>query len=917
MTALPRVTWAVAPVALAFAAVAAGLAIAMPADVPLASGTIALGGVAWVAFLFLRGDLQPVRAELLIPAVLFSTACLASAFWAERPDPFTVHLALAPVATAIVCGLLTTSAVRRVAVDVMVAVLGLLGLASVVIKLTGRQTGVALAEGGELTQRIFPGAFGHPNQFAAVLVMLIPFAGVRLLHGRGRRRVLAAVPLVLGLIALFLTYSRGFWAASAVSCVLLAGSRRERLLVLGAGGAVAALFAGTVADRVLSSDTVNNSRLEFWGDALSVIVHHPLNGVGLLNFPYHVGSVLPDTADAPPHAHDLVLITATEIGVPGALALFVALGVLAWRLVHSRPGRLTPDDRMARSATLAAFAAVAVGGITDGVVYHNVQTLMVAASVVGMAAALTRWPETTPAPTIPVEAPATPPPVARRGAVASDPPAPGNLQPVARNFVLMASSTMATRVLTFTLGLVLARHLGAGDYGLYALGAAVAVVISAVTSVGLDPYVTREVARDRAGLHRNLRRLLAARFSLTAVALGGLAAWALATRDTVAWAVMLSYVAFALDELALAGYAYLQGLERMGFQAVTVLTTQALRTAGGIALAVVTEDLLLVLGWLAVTGLVGVTATAIRLRRIPRPGPAVGPQPPFTAVMGSCGAMMLVVLFNAVILRADSVIIGIFDGARDVGLYTAAYALVAAVQILPWIASVVVYPVFARAFASDHRLLRTAWTDAVGAVLLMTVPAAVLAVLLGTRVIEAVYGAEFSRSGQVLGILMWWIPLAGIAALGTALLRSAGRERANATIIGVGAVGNVAANLLVVPRFGMVGAAWVTVMAELCMVSATLIVVFRGLHLGLPLRRILLATPALAALGAAAVALDDRPVVIALAAAVAAYAVAVVAARAVTVTELRRLLRALGPGASSPRRDRGDLQRLPASGGPA
>ena len=162
--------------------------------------------------------------------------------------------------------------------------------------------------------------------------------------------------------------------------------------------------------------------------------------------------------------------------------------------------------------------------------------------------------------------------------------------------------------------------------------------------------------------------------------------------------------------------------------------------------------------------------------------------------------------------------------------------------------------------------------------------------------VVAVYGDEFRPSGYVLAVLMWWIPLAGVAALGTALLRSADRERVNALIIGIGAAVNVAANLAVVPLAGIRGAAWVTVLAELGMVIATL-TVLRGLRLGVPAAPLARALPALAVAAVVAYALRDVGVLVALPAGAAAYALLLLLGRAVTPAELRALRAALAPAA--------------------
>jgi O-antigen ligase len=166
-------------------------------------------------------------------------------------------------------------------------------------------------------------------------------------------------------------------------------SRRGRLVLGGAAVALAAVAAPLLAGRFLSGGLTDNVRTEIWGRALRVIADNPLLGVGLGNFGQHAQDVtLPRSAAPPPHAHDVALVAATEIGVPGALAIIGVIVILAVALVRAVP-RLRGTDRQVALACCGAIAATAVGGAFDAVFIGNVQTLLLAATVAGLAAAVT------------------------------------------------------------------------------------------------------------------------------------------------------------------------------------------------------------------------------------------------------------------------------------------------------------------------------------------------------------------------------------------------------------------------------------------------------------------------------------------------------------------------------------------------
>jgi O-antigen/teichoic acid export membrane protein len=469
---------------------------------------------------------------------------------------------------------------------------------------------------------------------------------------------------------------------------------------------------------------------------------------------------------------------------------------------------------------------------------------------------------------------------------------------VARNAGLLGAAAIGSRGLSFLLALFLARGLGPHDYGLYALAAAVVTLMNQVGDVGLSPYVTRGVARDRAALDAELHRLLAIRGTLVLAGAAAVVAWLVASDGSeLARTVAITYLALTLESVAYLGFAYLQGLERMSFEAGTTLLAAAVRTGGGVALIVLGAGLETVLWWMAVVSLVQALAVAARLRseEAGRGAPARAARPGLAAILASGGAMMLVGIANAVVLRADSIVIGAFEGAREVGLYTAAYALVTGAVMLPWMVSVAVFPRLSSTFRRDRRAFERAWERSGRLTLLLGLPAALLATILAGPIVERIYGDGYAPSAEVLAILVWWIPLVTLSALCAALLRAADREWTLAGLVGAGAILNVTANLVVVPAHGMVGASLVTVSIEALVMVALWWTVHRLGAPRPPLHPLARALPAAAGLVVVALVLRPAPVEIGIVAAAAAYALLLVLFRAVSPRELRLARRAALP----------------------
>ena len=218
--------------------------------------------------------------------------------------------------------------------------------------------------GGTLVTRV-AGGFGHPNQLAGFLVLLVPFsiAGAVL---SSRTRLIHWAGLALAVLGIYFTFSRSALVALAVVPFLFLGRRffvAAPVLVL----LLAVLTPGLIGERFssLSLQTAETgTRLSIWRTSTTIWAEHPLVGVGPGGFPQAYAEAptpgkqyLPGTAlEAPPHAHNLFLHVLAEQGLVGLLAL---LGVLFLVLLRTRRLQRSPDEwrKMIGTAGIAFLVA--------------------------------------------------------------------------------------------------------------------------------------------------------------------------------------------------------------------------------------------------------------------------------------------------------------------------------------------------------------------------------------------------------------------------------------------------------------------------------------------------------------------------------------------------------------------------------
>ncbi len=248
------------------------------------------------------------------------------------------------------------------------------------------KTFMQMRAGEYLVSRV-SGTFGHPNNLAGFLSMILPL-NLALLFAPLRRRfkVTLALLLVLLTTVLVLTLSRGGWLAFIVGGLItlsLCLARRYRHKALSLILALTVTVTFLVASIVLVEPLQRRLFEEDYGAAqtriplavvaLNIIHHHPWLGVGLTNYvaaaPSYDITREAISYEFPRPVHNEFLLLGAELGLPALAMFLLILGVLGRRLF--RAGRHPEDTPLPYLALglIGAFTAWLGFRLTD---YHYV-----------------------------------------------------------------------------------------------------------------------------------------------------------------------------------------------------------------------------------------------------------------------------------------------------------------------------------------------------------------------------------------------------------------------------------------------------------------------------------------------------------------------------------------------------------------
>jgi O-antigen/teichoic acid export membrane protein len=162
----------------------------------------------------------------------------------------------------------------------------------------------------------------------------------------------------------------------------------------------------------------------------------------------------------------------------------------------------------------------------------------------------------------------------------------------------------------------------------------------------------------------------------------------------------------------------------------------------------------------------------------------------------------------------DSVLLGFLRGATVVGWYNAAYKPVIIALALPMTYFIGLYPALARSYGSDRDEFRGLVRRSVELSAVFVVPLVVGGMLLAEPIIHLLYGPEYASSAGPFRILVWSAALVILRSTYAEALRATGYQKLDLRCAITSASFNVALNVLLTPRYGMLGAASATVTAD-------------------------------------------------------------------------------------------------------
>jgi O-antigen/teichoic acid export membrane protein len=359
------------------------------------------------------------------------------------------------------------------------------------------------------------------------------------------------------------------------------------------------------------------------------------------------------------------------------------------------------------------------------------------------------------------------------------------------------------------------RALGPTAYGRVGFATAVAGFFGLLASPGFTTYAAREAAKDEGRVSFLVQHVLGARIAFGVLSYVLLIAFALtfAPHDfTTRLLIVLSGLVFLVSSVDVQWV--FTARSRMWMVAARGAVGQLIY--GGLILGFIRRPsdawivpVAAVLSLLA--GMFLIWLPARREYRIPWPVISPGLWRSFLPV---CLIMGFASMMSMIYDQIDTVMLRYMRSERELGLYVASYSMMTLAMSFALILGQVFFPLLSQTTGQDRdnerRYLGWLWQASIG----LSLPIATGGFILAEPLTNFVLGSQYTGTATLFRWLMLTVIAGPMASYFGSQLIPIARERKYLAAVVAGAAVNVVLNLLLIPRYGAIAAAFTTAISQ-------------------------------------------------------------------------------------------------------
>jgi len=387
---------------------------------------------------------------------------------------------------------------------------------------------------------------------------------------------------------------------------------------------------------------------------------------------------------------------------------------------------------------------------------------------------------------------------------------------ITKNFLSLLSSQIIGSIISFIIAILIARYLGAEDFGKYAFAFAFANIAIIFTDYGINTYVIREIARSKEKTRKIFGNCLILKiiFSLLTLFVSVIIIYLMDLSIEMKFIVLIATLAMVIYYFGGFYRTLLMAYEIMEYEAIIAIIEKIVLFC---AISMIILKNLYLMHLTFVFLLVYIFAFLMRFFIVSLKIGLISFSFDFSfikTILRTSLPFWMGGIFIMLFFRIDSIMLKIFQNYTAVGLYNAASKLTEGLSFLPIVMIMTVFPAMSKFHLTNKIHLNMLYKKSVKYLFIIILPISIGTTILASRIISFIYKSEFLGSTIVLQILIWAEMIIFINYMMGYLLNSIDMQKFF-TISGAScAFVNIILNLILIPVLSYIGAAISTVISQ-------------------------------------------------------------------------------------------------------
>ncbi len=391
-------------------------------------------------------------------------------------------------------------------------------------------------------------------------------------------------------------------------------------------------------------------------------------------------------------------------------------------------------------------------------------------------------------------------------------------QTVAKNTAWLTISTVISRGIRALLILYAARILGTEGYGIFSYAMSLAAFFGIFSDIGLSSLLTREVVKQPEKVSSYISTTffikLAILFSTLIIAL--IFAPMTITVIEVKTLIPLAMFLLIFDNFRSFGFSITRAQNKMEIEAILSTLTDVLIV--GISMTILflnPSAWWLSLAYVVGSGLgTGIVFWTIRknLTGITKSFDKTLVKP----ILSSAWPFAIMSVLGAFMINVDTIIIGWFSSAHELGLYSAAQRVPLLLYVVATLFASSIFPIFSRlVHTGETSKIKELMEVSLKSIMMVAFPLAIGGMLLAKPITELIFGSAYEQAWPTLSLLMLTIILVFPGVLISNAIFAYDKQKSFIFSTGIGAGVNVILDLILIPIYGIIGSVVATLSAQL------------------------------------------------------------------------------------------------------